>query len=369
MSHGSAAVPEGVAMSIIRRGKSPILWVEFWYEGKRYRQSSGTTNRRQAVAFEQKLRQQLHDEIKLGRIAYEPMRFDEAVKRYKTTHLNLKVRLERTAKGDENTLKHLTEMVGPATLLHEISTPVVARLKETLVSGNRKPATVNKYLATLRAILRMANLEWGTLPVLPRFKLYRLDNERSRWLREDEEAKLLDACKQTPHLHDLVVFLLDTGARLTEATSLTWANVDLPEDGPGYARLMFTKSRKPRGLPLPRRTDQMLRRLKGQRPDGQDHVFLFRTTGCHWRGTKPQAKPFGNPHGSWDAAVKRAGLGDLHLHDLRHTYASRLVQLGVPVLTVSKLLGHATIRMTMRYSHLANEDLRLAVSRLDRSDD
>ena len=352
-------------MAIVKRGKSPILWVEFWFEKKRYRQSSGTTSRRKAAACEQALRHKLREHAKQGPPTFEPMRFDEAVKRYKTTHLNLKVRLERTAKGDENTLKHLIDMVGPATLLNEISTPVVARLKETLVSGDRKPATVNKYLATLRAVLRMANLEWGTLPVLPRFKRYRLDNERNRWLRADEETKLLEACKRTPHLHDLVVFLLDTGARLTEATSLTWANVDLPDQGHGFVRLMFTKSRKPRGLPLPRRTDQMLRRLHATRPEDQDRVFLVRTKGCHWRGTKPQAKPFGNPHGSWDAAVTRAKLGDLHLHDLRHTYASRLVQLGVPILTVSKLLGHATLRMTMRYSHLANEDLRLAVSRLD----
>ena len=63
--------------------------------------------------------------------------------------------------------------------------------------------------------------------------------------------------------------------------------------------------------------------------------------------------------------MKRAGLQDLRLHDLRHTYASRLVQRGVPLLTLSQLLGHSTIKMTMRYSHLASEDLRSAVSRLD----
>lgn len=72
-----------------------------------------------------------------------------------------------------------------------------------------------------------------------------------------------------------------------------------------------------------------------------------------------------NPHGSWATAVGRAGLGDLHLHDLRHTFASRLVMRCVPILAVSKLMGHASLTMTMRYAHLAPDGLDAAIAQAD----
>lgn len=203
-------------MAVVRRADSSVYWVEFWFEGKRYRRSTGTTVRRKAVEFEHRLRRQLHDELKLGRVEYVRMRFDEAVRRYKTTHLNTKSRRPKTTRSNEYMLKKLTGFIGADTLLHEITTPVVAKLKEQVLHLGRSPATVNRYLANLRAILRMAHMDWGTLPQLPRFRLFRLNNERNRWLREDEEKRLLNACAATPHLHQLVTFLLDTGARLSE---------------------------------------------------------------------------------------------------------------------------------------------------------
>ena len=165
---------------------------------------------------------------------------------------------------------------------------------------------------------------------------------------------------------------MDTGTRLREATGLQWADVDLvPEDASGSdgrrssVRLMTTKSNRPRGVPLPRRADELLRRLYRERPPGQDRVFLIHTAGSAWRGTERQAKLFASSYGAWRAAVGRAGLTDVRLHDLRHTYASRLVQRGVPLYTVSQLLGHASLKMTLRYSHLATRDLETAVAKLD----
>ena len=149
--------------------------------------------------------------------------------------------------------------------------------------------------------------------------------------------------------------------------NLCWHDVDPPKQAHSSLRRMVTRSRKSRGVPLPRRSDALLRNLHEQRPEDEGHVFFVQTVGCKWRKTAPQAKPFFDPHGAWASAVKRAGLQDLRLHDLRHAYASRLVQRGVPLLTLSQLLGHSTIKMTMRYSHLASEDLRSAVDRLDQN--
>jgi len=155
-------------------------------------------------------------------------------------------------------------------------------------------------------------------------------------------------------------------ARLSEATGLTWANVDLDQKPRPLVRFMHTKSGTPRSVPLTERAIKLLRRLYTIRPADEPHVFLQRFPGYSWRGTKPKAKPFFNPHGSWKTAVERAKLKDVVIHDLRHTFASRLVQRGVPLLNVSKLLGHASLTMTMRYAHLAPPDLNDAIAALDR---
>lgn len=352
-------------MAVVRRNGSPVYWVEFQFKGKRYRQSAKTTHKDKAREFEHRLRRQIHDELVLGHVQYVPMRFGEAVKRYRTTHLDVQARLKKTADSHAYVLGRLVKLVGEQTQLHQITTPVIAQLKERLLDDGSAAATVNRYLADLRAILRMAHLEWGTLPQVPRIKLLRLDNQRTRWLREDEEVRLLKACEAMPHLCNLIVFLLDTGARLGEACRLCWVDVELPKRGRGSVRFMITKSRKPRSVPLPKRCDQLLRGLYAVRPLDQDRVLLIHTVGCAWRRTQPQVKPFENPHGAWKTAVRRADVHDLRIHDLRHTYASRLVQRGVPLVTVSQLLGHASLAMTLRYSHLATEDLRAAVAKLD----
>jgi integrase len=158
---------------------------------------------------------------------------------------------------------------------------------------------------------------------------------------------------------------MDTGARLGEAVRLQWEDVELRQEGRGVVRFLITKTRKPRSVPLTRRAEALLQRLLANRPGDHTRVFLIRTTGCKWRGTTPQAKPFRNPHGAWKTCANAAGLDDFRLHDLRHTYASRLVQRDVPLLTVSRLLGHASLKMTMRYAHLATANLDAAVAKLD----
>jgi integrase len=352
-------------MALYKRDGSPNFWIEFLFNGTRYRESTGTRRLRKAEEYERKRRLELHDAVKLGHVPYEAMRFEDAVKRYVTTHLKTKERDPKTHLSDVYTLARLTTLLGADTLLDAITTPVVAKLKEKFLDEQSKPATVNKYLATLRAILRMAHFEWGCLKQLPRFKLFKLDNERTRWLRAEEEVRLLRACERVPHLRDLIVFLIDTGARLGEATRLRWKDVDLPKRGRGAVRFMVTKTRKPRSVPMTRRVERLLRGLLVGRTDDQDRVFVVKTPGCRFRKTGPQAKPFTNPHGAWQTATGAADLEDVRLHDLRHTFASRLVQRGVPLLAVSQLLGHKSLRMTTRYAHLAPSNLKEAVAKLD----
>jgi integrase len=342
-------------MAVFKREGSPHWQIEFTFKGNKVRQSSGTAKKRDAEERERILRQELKEQVLLGKVA--EMSLGEAIDRYYDGVVIPKGNVN-VAKRELYALNQLRQGLGANTPITKLSARVLADYKDSLLAAKKAPATVNRYLASIKAILNKAKAEWGTLAVVPTIKLLPLDNARHRWLTEDEEKKLLPAC--APHLRDLVVFLMDTGARVGEAISLTWADVDLDRKPRAAVRFMETKSGKPRGGPLSTRVEEMLRRLKAECPEGESRVFLYRPVGRGGVGDdgtkRGKAVPFNHPQGTWDTARKRVGLEDMNLHDLRHTFASHLVMRGVPLLTVSKLLGHHSIQMTMRYAHLAPDN-------------
>jgi integrase len=351
-------------MAVFKREGSPHWFIEFTFKGQKVRQSSGTPKKRDAEERERILRQELKEQLLLGKVA--EMSFGQAVDRYYDGVVLPKGNVG-VATRELYALNQLRDGLGAATPITKLSARVLADYKDRLLGEKKAPATVNRYLATVKAILNKAKDEWGTLAVMPTIKLLPLDNARYRWLTEVEEKKLLPAC--APHLRDLVVFLMDTGARLSEATTLTWVDVDLDRKPRAAVRFMETKSGKPRGVPLSTRVEEMLRRLKAECPEGENRVFLYRPVGRGGLGgdetKRGKALPFNHPFGTWDTARKRVGLEDVNLHDLRHTFASRLIMRGVPLLTVSKLLGHHSIQMTMRYAHLAPDAFDAAIDLLE----
>lgn len=351
-------------MTVFKREGSPHWQIEFTFKGHKVRQSSGTAKKREAEEVERLLRQELKEQLLLGKVA--EMSFGDAIDRYYDGVIVPKGNVG-VAKRELYALNQLRQGLGASTPITKLSSRVLADYKDKLLSEKKSPATVNRVLATIKAILNKAKAEWGTLNVVPTIKLLPLDNARYRWLTEDEEKKLLPVC--APHLHDLVVFLMDTGARLREATLLTWVDVDLDRKPRAAVRFMETKSGKPRGVPLSTRVEEMLRQLKAECPEGEGRVFLYRPVGRGGVGSgetrRGKAVPFNNPFSTWDTARKRVGLDDMNLHDLRHTFASRLVMRGVPLLTVSKLLGHHSIQMTMRYAHLAPDAFDVAIDLLE----
>lgn len=347
-------------MAVIKRAGSPYWQIEFEFDGQRVRRSSGTSRKRDAEELERQWRKELHDQLIMGKVA--PMSLAEAIDRYFDTVVHPKGNRDAAAR-ELYALNQLRTGLGPDTPLTKLSAAVIASHKDTLLAKGLAPATVNRYLAILKAILNRAKDEWGTLAVVPPIRLLPLNNARYRWLTEEEEQRVLPHC--APHLRDLVVFLIDTGARLREATQLTWSDVSLDRQPRAAVRFMQTKSGKPRSVPLSDRSEAMLHRLKADCPEAENRVFLYRPVGRGGiEGKDPcfgKPVPFNNPFGTWDTARRRAGLEDVNLHDLRHTFASRLVMRGVPLLTVSKLLGHANITMTMRYAHLAPDAFDVAI--------
>lgn len=335
-------------MGVFKRAGSTTWHCEFVVDGERIRAATGATRKRDAETFERQLRQRIYEQRVLGGI--EEMTLGVAAKRFDRTVMVPRGN-EASAARDRYAIKRIVEGFGEHTLLSSITARQIARFRDDLLDEGKKPATANRYLAILRSILNTAKREWGALAVVPAIKLLPLNNKRYRFLSQEEEARLLPVC--SPHLRDLVIFLLDTGARKSEALGLTWDDVDLDRKPRPIVRFMDTKNNQPRSVPLTNRVEALLRGLRGDGKPARRWVFTY--DGTRWR----------QPHGTWKTACKNAGLSDVVMHDLRHTFASRLVMRGVPLMHVSKLLGHADIRMTMRYAHLAPESLDGAIDALD----
>ena len=261
------------------------------------------------------------------------------------------------------------------------------RIKSARLKAKIKPATVNRDLSRIRGALSRA-VDWNMLDTHPLRTVKQAkgaDDSRVRYLTADEEKALRDALAKrekarrtsrerhnawhkergskghpvwpkdgfTDYLLPMVLLAINTGMRRGELLGLEWASVNLP------GKLVTitagnAKSRKARHLPLNAEALDVLTRWKKQAGKEARLVFPSPKTGGR----------MDNINSSWEEVCDTAKLKDFRFHDLRHTFASRLVMAGVDLNTVRELLGHSDIRMTLRYAHLAPDKLAEAVAKL-----
>lgn len=248
-------------------------------------------------------------------------------------------------------IKQLTDTFGNVPL-SRISVMMIEQFQSEQLNKGKKPATANRLLATLKHCIHKG-YQWEmiteeTLKRVRQVKFLPENNKRLRYLSKDECRTLLDNCNG--HLKAIVTFALNTGCRRGEILSLRWESVDLKH---GFIRLDRTKNGERRDIPI---SDPLRAVLQGiTRRLDVPYVFFDNTTG----------KPYQDVKRSFSTACRRAGITDFHFHDLRHTFASHLVMAGVDITTVSKLLGHKSLTMTLRYAHLAPNHLQNAVNMLN----
>ncbi|WP_437557315.1 site-specific integrase [Acidithiobacillus sulfuriphilus] len=206
------------------------------------------------------------------------------------------------------------------------------RLKE--VCG----ASVVRELRTLSAVLVHARREW-CLPVpnpCADIRQPAQGAKRERRLQPGEEARLL--AELAPQYRRVVLFALGTAMRRGEMLALRWENVDLRKR---VALLPLTKNGEARRVPLSTGALAVLREA-GQLRSLDGRVFPI---------------PAQSLHHAWGAACQRAGIDDLHFHDLRHEAVSRLFERGLSMMEVASISGHKSLGMLQRYTHLRAEDL------------
>ncbi|WP_208856077.1 tyrosine-type recombinase/integrase [Chromobacterium subtsugae] len=209
-------------------------------------------------------------------------------------------------------------------------------------------ATRNRYLAFASTLFNLAADEWEWIEKAPVFRKRKEPSRRIRWLKKEEASRLL--AELAPHLRSIVQFALATGLRHSNIIDLEWSQVNLvkrlawvnPEDA---------KAGKAIGVPLNDTATEVLIAQVGKHPRW---VFTY-------RGDKLRQKAATG----WKSALKRAGIENFRFHDLRHTWASWLVQEGVPLHIIQELGGWHSFEMVQRYAHLAPEHLRGHVTAID----
>ena len=211
-------------------------------------------------------------------------------------------------------------------------------------------STINRELQCLRKVFNKA-IDWNYAVDNPVKKVDYLSEKgsiRKRVLSEDEEKRLVAAVPL--YLKHVILVALHTGMRKGEVLKLKWENVDFDER---EITIVETKDDEDRVVPMNPLLFNLLLMLKAQDGKGE-YVFTNPTTEKRYVEIKR----------AFTSACKKACIDDFHFHDLRHTYASRLVRNGTDLNTVKELLGHSSITTTQRYLHSQAEQKRAAVNSL-----
>ena len=209
----------------------------------------------------------------------------------------------------------------------------------------RTGATVNRYLAALSSCLAhgVKELQWLESNPVERITKPAENKGRVRFLSDEERPRLLDACRSHPELYLAVVLALTTGARKEEIMSLRFGQIDFTRQ---VISLHETKNGDRRALPLVGEAFTLLQERAKVRSLTDDRIFP-----PSGRAKKAEALDLRQP---WEKALEEAGITDFHWHDLRHTAASYLAMSGVSLVEIAKVLGHRTLQMVARYSHLSD---------------
>jgi integrase len=218
------------------------------------------------------------------------------------------------------------------------------------------PATVNRQLATLRRLLRLA-YDWKIIERVPRIRLLPGERNRDFVLSQEQEGAYLAAAPQP--LRDVAALIVETGLRVGEALSLRWSDVHLvPAHGAryGYLQVKDGKSRNAR------RTVSLTGKVRDML------ATRSASASCEWVFSSPSGSPYvgtslNHQHQRVRAALKLAK--DFVIHSLRHTMLTRLGEAGVDAFTIMRIAGHSSITVSQRYVHPSPESVERAFEKLE----
>lgn len=334
-------------MSIIKRGNSKVWYIQFQFNGRTHIKSSRTTDKKAAQQMETDWKAKLHAEQHLGH----------------KERISLRVAMQQFAASKAGTPNHRGLLTGIRMVsrhmavnkaLDEITSHDLERFKRDRMAEGTSGQTIRHNLNLIRSAWKYASKLGYRVSDLS-FPEVKLGKSPLRYLSDDEERRLL-ACldprrevkglppyeERLPEMkrtmqdaYDLVVMLLDTGARYSEIANIEWSRIDMQE------RTIHLWRPKVQNEAILYMTDRVFDILSRRKPRAGQFIFQNK-----------QGGPRGYASLAIRRALRKAGLADSRIHTLRHTHASRLIQNGMTVYEVREVLGHTDIKTTMRYAHL-----------------
>jgi site-specific recombinase XerD len=308
------------------------------------------------LAEARKAARQLRNDIALGANPQAEAREQKAVPTvsefFELQYLPFAMPRKRSYQRDEEMYRLRIKAQFGHMKLNEVSRKQVQLFHNRLLTEGLKPASADHYLKLMRRAWNLA-VEWEVLATSPltRLQLFNPDNRMENYLSPEQLDKLVTVLRTAPPrtVCNVALFLLATGARLNEALRARWDQID-KETRVWRIPASNSKSKRIRTVPL---NDAAIEVLGQLGTEGKyDNLFI---------NTKTK-KPLVNVHKVWGRLRAQAGMEWLRIHDLRHSYASFLVNSGRTLFEVQQILGHSDAKVTERYAHLSSKTLQAAAN-------
>jgi integrase len=337
-------------MGLFKRGQT--WWMRFTYKGKQFRRSTETSDKKLAERIYHKILGEIAEGKWFERLPGEEKPFREMIAKYLKEH-SARNKTPKSHDRDIELADHLVSSFGDS-MLTEITPKSISEYKVKRRDEGAAPRTINYELAVMSHAFNLAIKEWEWLKDNPvtRVSREKVNNMRERWLTFEEEDRLLVASPKW--LQEIIIFSLETGLRQGEALDLQWPEIDLFRK---TITILEQKNKAKDVLPLDERALEVLKARAKIRHIKTNYVFYNKN------GNRIKVS---NLHTAFYSAARKANLKNFRWHDLRHTFATRLVQGGADLYAVQKLGRWKTTQMVMRYAHHYPESLRPGVEVLDR---
>ena len=337
-------------MGLYKRGS--VWWLRFTYQGKQYRQSTETEDKKLAQRILDKIKGEIAEGKWFEKLPGADKTFAEMMERYMTEH-SARNKALRSHLRDKSLRDHLVGHFGNLTLA-EITPSQISEYKTKRREEGASPRTLNYELALMSHAFNLAIKEWELLRENPVAKVSKekVNNQIERWLTLEEQKNLLD--KSPKWLQEIILLAVNTGLREGEILDLKWPQVNLSRK---TITILEQKNQGRDTLPLSEGALKVLQSRAEVRLKETEYVFHTRNA------TRISSR---NLLRAFYSAAKKAGIEKLRFHDLRHTFATRLAQAGVDLYTVQKLGRWKSISMVTRYAHHYPESLRAGVEVLDK---
>ncbi|MFC2170269.1 tyrosine-type recombinase/integrase [Acidobacteriota bacterium] len=332
----------GFGSVYIRKTKEgKVRWyAEYYSERKRTREViKNAQSRAEAVLYLQEKVAEAFNHVH-GTQEKKPMSFLELSGCYLKDYAKL---YKKSWKADLSRLETSLKPFFGRMKLNEISPFHIEKYRAERLGKGVSKSTINRELALMKKMYNLA-IDWKFLTENPvnRIKFFsEKENFIERILTKEEEDRLLGVTSD--HLKPILIVALNTGMRKGEILNLKWRQIDLSKK---FIKVEKTKSERTRYISINSEVSNLLDKLRKERGK-EEFVFTNPETG----------KPFADLKNAFRGACRRANIRKFRFHDLRHTFASRLVERGVNLITVKELLGHSTVKMTERYTH-PNQSLK-----------